>query len=368
MTSQKMFNSSELTFLYECGHLLRDRLFQMQATADEPHNLQRVARSLLLDFLGDNKEMATPIFSVLEQLLSLRTGGSKEATLAAIQQQLKLIYNSKTSQKTVAFACGFVGFDATTALNQVRVAALTPVEIAPIASTHVTVRENLSSFNATGLSPVSQYFILLVTLGSIALIIFLVIQRLSAPGPAQIKQPLITSAPLVEKTTITTKADQIPSIAVPAADTTMLYDAGLAVGGQRILLDLSSLRKTDEDGQTRFRYMLGNQSIDALADCKHQSWTTYPEAQSHSPQSAATVRMLERVCNQSLSLTLPTRSTSGTGIVFDPPSNIRATPNGAILCSVTSRGTIPIQGRDGDWYRTDFCGTPGFIHRGQLRF
>jgi hypothetical protein len=35
---------------------------------------------------------------------------------------------------------------------------------------------------------------------------------------------------------------------------------------------------------------------------------------------------------------------------------------------VTSRGTIPIQGRQGDWYQTDYCGSPGFIHKEQIRF
>ncbi len=64
----------------------------------------------------------------------------------------------------------------------------------------------------------------------------------------------------------------------------------------------------------------------------------------------------------------PTISTSGAVIVFDPPSNIRATPNGPILCSVTSRGAIPIQGRKGDWFETDYCGSLGYIHKGQVRF
>lgn len=58
----------------------------------------------------------------------------------------------------------------------------------------------------------------------------------------------------------------------------------------------------------------------------------------------------------------------GEAKVFDPPSNVRATPNGAILCSVTSTGKIPIQGKDGVWYRTDYCGSPGYIHKSQVKF
>ena len=135
-------------------------------------------------------------------------------------------------------------------------------------------------------------------------------------------------------------------------------------------MDTASISGTPDAGRIRFRYWLGNQSVEAVADCNRQTWTSYPEAETHSPQSAATARMLTHVCERTIasSPAAPTQSTSGAGLVFDPPSNIRATPNGAILCSVTSRGSIPIQGREGDWYRTDFCGTPGYIHRGQVRF
>jgi len=55
-------------------------------------------------------------------------------------------------------------------------------------------------------------------------------------------------------------------------------------------------------------------------------------------------------------------------IVFDPPSNIRATPNGRILCSVTSKGSIRIYDETNGWYRTDACGTMGVIHKSQISF
>ena len=64
----------------------------------------------------------------------------------------------------------------------------------------------------------------------------------------------------------------------------------------------------------------------------------------------------------------PSTSSSGAAIVFDPPSNVRATPNGQILCSVTSKSVIPIKYKDGEWYQTNYCGSPGYIHQSQLRF
>jgi hypothetical protein len=54
--------------------------------------------------------------------------------------------------------------------------------------------------------------------------------------------------------------------------------------------------------------------------------------------------------------------------IFDPPSNVRLTPGGDILCSVGERATIVIYRQLGDWYATDICGRDGFIHSSQIRF
>jgi hypothetical protein len=63
-------------------------------------------------------------------------------------------------------------------------------------------------------------------------------------------------------------------------------------------------------------------------------------------------------------------SSSGAGIVFDPPSNIRASPSNSatILCSVQAKTTINLLGFDGTWYATDFCGKVGYIHKTQVKF
>jgi hypothetical protein len=58
----------------------------------------------------------------------------------------------------------------------------------------------------------------------------------------------------------------------------------------------------------------------------------------------------------------------GVALVFDPPSNVRRTPNGSILCSINSQQTIKVGANQGGWYSTDACGSPGVIHFDQLRF
>ena len=53
-------------------------------------------------------------------------------------------------------------------------------------------------------------------------------------------------------------------------------------------------------------------------------------------------------------------------VVFDPPSNVRAYPNGQIICSVRSASSINVYGYNNGWYKTDYCGQ-GYIHQSQVR-
>lgn len=57
---------------------------------------------------------------------------------------------------------------------------------------------------------------------------------------------------------------------------------------------------------------------------------------------------------------------STTALVFDPPSNIRSLPDGPVLCSVKDKVRIPLKGKEGDWWKTDYCGELGYIHDGQI--
>lgn len=66
---------------------------------------------------------------------------------------------------------------------------------------------------------------------------------------------------------------------------------------------------------------------------------------------------------------------SRTAIIIDPPSNIRAAPNGTIICVARTRGTVVnilgstgVSDNNGTWYYTDYCGRQGVIHSTQIRF
>jgi serine/threonine-protein kinase len=59
------------------------------------------------------------------------------------------------------------------------------------------------------------------------------------------------------------------------------------------------------------------------------------------------------------------------GTVSDPPSNVRVTPNGQILCKIKTRRRITIwnDAVGGDaWYATNACGSlgVGYIHQSQV--
>lgn len=54
--------------------------------------------------------------------------------------------------------------------------------------------------------------------------------------------------------------------------------------------------------------------------------------------------------------------------VFDPPSNIRTSPNGSVKCTIARRRTIQVyvEPQNG-WYSTTACGG-GWIHESQIRY
>lgn len=72
--------------------------------------------------------------------------------------------------------------------------------------------------------------------------------------------------------------------------------------------------------------------------------------------------------------TPPPPPSSRTATIIDPPTNIRLSPNGTILCVVRQRTSVNILGstnvsdNNGTWYYTDACGRQGMIHSSQIRF
>lgn len=144
------------------------------------------------------------------------------------------------------------------------------------------------------------------------------------------------------------------------------YLAGTAVGGQSINVDLCSISASNS-GNVSFVYYLDSERVESEANCSSRTWTTFPERQVNRPQSPATQKMLDRICSHQSSSSAST-SRTGVAIVFDPPSNVRVSPNGAILCSVKEKTTINIYSLNGSWYNTDVCGSMGVIHADQLKF
>jgi hypothetical protein len=142
------------------------------------------------------------------------------------------------------------------------------------------------------------------------------------------------------------------------------YSLGTASTGQSTRLDLCSIQP-QPGARTNFTYSLGAERIAAQANCRTNTWLTYPERQSHSPQSAATRTMMKIVCtapsfNDGISI----------AVVFDPPSKIRKTPNGTVVCTLRDVTAIALAGGvtgNGEWYRTFACGG-GVIHKSQVRF
>lgn len=145
------------------------------------------------------------------------------------------------------------------------------------------------------------------------------------------------------------------------------FYAGTAKGGQSVNVDLGSIRQVSADS-IDFRYFLGATAIYAQANCRGGYWVTFPERRLNRPQSEATQRMIDKVCSYLGAGMAPPVQGPGRALVFDPPSNVRVTPNGPILCSIRSRQTINVYRRSGQWFETDYCGGNGYIHQGQLRF
>lgn len=157
----------------------------------------------------------------------------------------------------------------------------------------------------------------------------------------------------------------ILSSAVPILAQGNTYHAGQAVGGQSIVVDLNSIYSV-ERYDARFVYFFAGEPIPSQAHCAGGgAWTTLDDGVLRYPQSQATRNMLAAVCSY---LANESNSPSQVALVYAPPSNVRATHNGSVLCSINSRSYINIYGYSSGWYETDACGQTGVIHESQVRF
>ena len=140
---------------------------------------------------------------------------------------------------------------------------------------------------------------------------------------------------------------------------------GLASTGEKVYLNLDSIQIENRGNGYFFTYQIGSDRPLVYTPCDGSfqvadaNGVTFGDIMR--PQSSATQAMLRRVCRSQVQQ--PRQS----AYVFAPPSNIRAVPNGAILCKVNSPTSLNIYGSQGEWFKTDFCGAMGFIHQSQIR-
>ena len=89
----------------------------------------------------------------------------------------------------------------------------------------------------------------------------------------------------LEKTVITRESTPVaPSLAEPVRSSQKIlpsspnfYDAGSAVGGQNVRVDLSTIRQVSNRGEKEFVYYLGNERISSIANCAEGTWVSLPE-------------------------------------------------------------------------------------------
>ena len=88
------------------------------------------------------------------------------------------------------------------------------------------------------------------------------------------------------------------------------------------------------------------------------------DGKTYKPQSKATQNMISLVCSARHA---EDTEDMGNVVVFDPPSNIRSSPGGAVKCSINKMTVIQVyaEPRNG-WYSTQACGG-GWIHSSQVR-
>ena len=144
---------------------------------------------------------------------------------------------------------------------------------------------------------------------------------------------------------------------------------GKASGGQIVKLDTQSISRNGNNGSwwAGFSYYLGQRRILAEAYCAGEgSW--HSDGLEHKPQSQATRNMLSIVCTGRHADGTYQEEGYGYSLVFDPPSNIRATPSGQVICSISEMSVISVYAEPKNgWYLTQACGGVGWIHKSQIR-
>ncbi|SKB14579.1 hypothetical protein PL11201_660122 [Planktothrix sp. PCC 11201] len=91
-------------------------------------------------------------------------------------------------------------------------------------------------------------------------------------------------------------------------------------------------------------YYLDNERIDASISCRYKYWVVEGDSTHYTPQSQATQNLISTACGiainsqyrQSNQSQPSQRTREKTWIVYDPPSNVRYSPNGMVKSYVRS--------------------------------
>lgn len=152
----------------------------------------------------------------------------------------------------------------------------------------------------------------------------------------------------------------------------------LIIGGAVVGGAVYFLTKSDEKANSNTNVSNANSKKDELADEKERLKEQLEKLEEERKKLENDRKDLE---NKKKQTPLPTVAPSvqnpnaRTAYIIDPPSNIRATPNGTVLCVARTRGTVVnilgstgVTDNNGTWYYTDYCGKQGVIHSTQIRF
>jgi hypothetical protein len=152
---------------------------------------------------------------------------------------------------------------------------------------------------------------------------------------------------------------------------------GTASTGETLTLDTDSVSRDRPGGTGRFitaTYYLDNERIDATISCRYNTWFVEGNSTEYTPQSQATRNLISTACriafNSQSNQSQPSQRTRDeTWIVYDPPSNVRYSPNGEVLCTIPDKRTVQIRGNAvNGWYPTPACeGADGWIHESQIK-
>jgi hypothetical protein len=135
------------------------------------------------------------------------------------------------------------------------------------------------------------------------------------------------------------------------------YYAGISVTGQKVNSDTCSISKSS-DRSVNFVYYLGDKKFASQANCTDRTWTRPPNKKEiYVPQSQATKKMIDRVCNEQISSNSSAEekieSTSGersiaqtSGIVYED-DRIRARAIGASFVAPFAQAALTIENKSG---------------------